>query len=918
MKHLYFLLVLFVGFLITGPSLHAQQMLSGNILDKTNAKPLQGVTVTLKNLQDSTQLSFVTNASGVFSRSQVRAGNYVISTNSIGYKSEKKTIIIAEKPMHVFFRLEPVELEIEEVEIMAPPSVTLRGDTMEFDARNFSTREFAEADELVAQIPGVMIDEDGNVTAHGEEVTKVIVDGKEFFSTDPQITLKNLPAEIISKIQIIDEKSEQARFSGFDDGKRSKVINIVTKPDRRHGYFGRADAGLGAANKFGLNAKINKFDGDKKMAVNIMANNINETDFREQGRGGGRRGNNNTDRGLSDTYAGAVNFTDTYLDKNIEFNADYKFKSVKTATNSVSNIEYLLPSRANQFRNQDQFSDIGSGEHSFSSRLRWNIDSVHRIDFSPNIRYNSSSRDMATDYITMLAQTEPINSSVRSNSSTDANFNFSGSLTYMFRFKKRGRTISASMSGNKSTNEAAGLNLAVTSYYRDALLSRIDTNNNRSVTDGYGSGFRNRIAFTETISPQSRLQANYNFRNTSSYSNRETYEFLAETGQLGELRDRLSNEFRNDYVYHGAGLSYIYNKHEVMRIQAGLNYEHGIRKNDRQVPYPIYTEADFGSFLPEMTFLYYFSKEKNFEVNYNTETRTPAISQLQDFINNHNELNISSGNPNLKQEYTHRIKAQYKDINKTTGRSLNTNVQMEYINDKIINSILMPARDSLLTPDIILRAGGQYRSPENMDGAYAARLYNSYGLPIKKWKLNLNFNSRLFYNNNFALVNTEKVSDISYGFAQDFGLNTNINKKYIFGLRYSILGTYYENLLAPVPRYNIYIHRLSNNITVELLKKIVVNSSLSYFVNTGLMEASAIKTTYWSASLGYKLFKKQDGEIAIKGFDLLNNAQNISRRVNENTVTDISSNTLNRYFIMSFAYNLRQFGSARNRGALGN
>lgn len=911
MKPFHIFLSIFLGLLIQAIQCYGQQTISGNILDKTTGAQLAGVTVHLLNLKDSTKQSLASNERGVFSISKLPKGNYLIHTQSISYKTETKSISLSEKPVHLIFRLEPAELAIEEVEITASPSVALRGDTVEFDARNFSTREYADADELVAQVPGVMVDEEGNVTAHGEEVTKIIVDGKEFFSTDPRIALKSLPAEIIAKIQLIDEKSEQAKFSGFDDGSRSKVINIVTKPDRRQGQFGKANAGLGGDSKFGIHANLNKFDGDKKIAINIMANNINETNFSEQGRGGSRRGNNNTERGLSDTYAGAANFTNTYFNKSMEVSADYNFRSLQTATRSLSAIEYLLPSRANQFRNQQQLSDIGTYNHNFHSRIRWNIDSIHRIDFTPRIRYEGSSRDVSTDYITTLGELTPINESDRSNNAKTTNINFSGALSYMFRFRKPGRTVSLSLSGNKSTNDAQGLNLAITSYYRDAILSRVDTNNNRSITDGYGSGFNNRISFTESISKYGRLQANYSFRSTAGYSNRETYEFLAETGQTGELRDRLSNEFRNDYLYHSAGASYVYNKQDVFRLQAGLNYQHGVRKNDRQVPYPIYTEANFGSLLPELSLKYNISKEKSLEANYNTETRTPSIGQLQDFINDHNELNISNGNPELQQEYTHKLRLQYRDINRTSGRSLNTNIHVEYINDKIINAIIMPSEDLEIAPGIILREGGRFTSPENMDGAYAARLHNSYGLQVKKWKMNLNFNSRLYYNHNFTLVNTQKVEDISYGFAQSFGVNSNINKQYVLGLHYHITGAFYENILAPVPRYHVFTHRLSNSISVELLKKIVLGSQINYFVNSGLIDASTIKTTFWSASLGYKLFNKQNGEIAIKGFDLLNNAKNIHRRVSENTVTDVSSNTLNRYFILSFTYNLRQFGAAR-------
>src|SRR5690606_35846877 len=219
---------------------------------------------------------------------------------------------------------------------------------------------------------------------------------------------------------------------------------------------------------------------------------------------------------------GAANFTNTYLNKSMEVSADYNFRSLQTATRSLSAIEYLLPSRANQFRNQQQISDIGTYNHNFNSRIRWNIDSIHRIDFTPRIRYEGSSRDVSTDYITTLGELTPINESDRSNNAKTTNINFSGALSYMFRFRKPGRTVSRSLSGNKSTNDAQGLNLAITSYYRDAILSRVDTNNNRSITDGYGSGFNNRISFTESISKYGRLQANYSFRSTAGYSNRET------------------------------------------------------------------------------------------------------------------------------------------------------------------------------------------------------------------------------------------------------------------------------------------------------------------------------------------------------------------------------------------------------------
>jgi len=903
----YIALLFFLTTLVN--DLVAQTKISGTVADKTNSKLLSGVTIQLRTSKDSLIKEYTTNNSGVFSMENIKPGEYKILLNDISYKLETQHIEVIDKPVSLSFRLEPSEIEIEEVEITIPRAVLLKGDTMEYDATKFSTREYADADEVVAQVPGVMIDEEGNVTAHGEAVTKVIVDGKEFFSSDPRIALKNLPADIIAKIQIIDEKSEQAKFSGFDDGGRNKVINIVTKPDRKRGYFGKSNIGKSYEDKYVVALSINNFDGDKKYALSMMTNNINETNFAEQGRGGARRGNNNTERGLSDTYAIAGNFTNSYFDKKIEVHGDYNFRHLTTNTNILSNIELLGQNQANQSRIQDQLSDQQNIEHRLNGRIQWQIDSVNRIDFSPNFLLNKTGREFTTNSQTNRENTIPINSSNRFSNDANNNINYGGSLTYMYRFKKPGRTASLNIAGNKSTNDDDGLNLAITSYYRNANLSRIDTNNNKSLTDGYGSGVNTRLSLTENLSKRSRLHTNYNFRNTANYSNRETFEFLAETGQLGKLRDRLSNEFRNDYIYHSAGASYSYNKKDTLRIQVGVNYQHGIRINDRTIPLNLKTKADFSSILPELTAVYHFSKEQNIEFNYNTQTNTPSINQLQDFINNQNELRITNGNPLLNQEYSHTLRLQYKDVNTLSGRSLTTNLHVEFINDKIINSILMTDTTIRLFDDVLLGAGGQYTLPKNVDGAYAARMNTNYGLPIKSLKINFNTNTRLFYTSDIVEINDKVINSTSYGFGQTVSVNSNFSKAYIIGFSYNIDGRYTENPLSSVGRYEVYTHRVNNNLSLEFFKKFVLTSNFMYLFNTGLMGSPAVKTTIWNASLGFKILKRKNAEIAIKGFDLLNNAQNVSRRVNENSISNITSNTLNRYFLMSLTYNLRKFGS---------
>lgn len=904
--------IIYTLFIIYSVNSYAQQRINGRVVAKEDKTAITGATIRLiANNKDSTVVQSTSSGKlGDFAFNQVQFGSYSISVKALGFQTSLTPIqISASKNLTLTIPLELDNIGIDEVVISASPAVLLKGDTMEYDAKKFVTRDFADADEMVAQVPGVMIDEDGNVTAHGEPVTRIIVDGKEFFSSDPKVALKTLPADIIAKIQLIDEKSEQSRFSGFDDGKRNKVINIVTKPDKKVGYFGKSALSKGDRDKFSFNSSTNSFNKDKKYAINLLANNINETNFGEQGRGGARRGNNNTERGLSDTYAAAVNFSNTYPKYRMEVSSDYNFNSSTTVTNSLSNIQYLSQNQANQFRTQNQFSDVQNISHVFGGRLKWQIDSTNRLDFSPNLRFTSSERINSTDFNTMNTSSNPINNSIRSSENDSENLSFGASLTYMHRFKKNGRTLTLSASGNKNTDDAQGLNLAVTEYYRDAVLSRIDTNNNSSQSNGYGSGVNTTLSFTEQISKNGRMQAQYDFRNNGSYSNRETYEFLAETGQLGELRDRLSNEFRNDYNYHSGGLSYIYAQRDSIRLQLGVKYQHGIRQNNRTVPINLRTTADFNSLLPHLSTKYKFTSSKQLEFSYNTQTNTPAINQLQDFINNQNELRITNGNPNLDQEYAHSLRLEFKDVNRKTGKSLTTNVNYEYIQNKIINSILQTDTSIILFDDIRLGAGGQYIAPINADGAYSFRINNSFGLPIEKLKINLNLNSRLYMNNELAEINESPIKNKTFGYGQSVGINSKFSKKYIIGLSYNIDGRETSNIMTRTARYHVVNHRFNSNITLEPLKDIVFTSNLTWLNNGGIMNYPNIETYIWNASIGKKLFKKSNGEITLKGYDLLNKAQNVSRRVTENNISDVTSNTLNRYFLLSFTYNLRKFGS---------
>lgn len=916
MNKIYVLLIL--GLLSLSSVFGQTSSITGHISDK-NERNLAGGTIRILTDKDSVLTSTSTNEKGRFEIKKIPQGKYVLELSYLGYKKERHAIEVEKSPLTVSYQLSLTEISLNEVSVEYRPLVSVRGDTTEFDATQFETSEYADADELIAQIPGVEIDEEGNVKAQGEDVKRVIVDGKEFFSSDPRVALKTLPAEIIDKVQIIDEKSEAARFSGFDDGQRDKIINIKTKPDRRYGYFGRSTAGKGDGDKYTAGASVNAFNGDKRYSINLMANNVNETGLHQQGRGRSRRGNANTQNGLSSTYAVAGNFNNNYLEDKMEISANYNFNNSNTLTEVGTDIEYLLGARANQFMQSTMEADAKQTRNQLGGRIKWDIDSANRINFQPNFNINSNNNTNSSLGNTNKGQENPINLSDRSSESENTSYSFGASLNYMHRFKKEGRTLTFDLGGNKNSNDREALNLATTEYYIDAALDRIDTNDNRSYTHGSGSSFNTRVTFSEKIGLYSRLQTNYSFRNTNSFSNRETFEFLVETEQLGELRDRLSNTFNNYYNYHSGGLSYLFNKKDTLRIQFGINYQHGIRNNHRTVPIDLNTVADFGSFLPSFATTYFFTPTQSLEFTYNTQTNAPNINQLQDFVNNENELRITNGNPELKQEYNHSFALRFRDINRETGRNLNSNFAFNYTNNKIVNSVLMTDSTILLFDDILLGAGGQYSVPTNIDGVYNMRLSNSYGTPLEFIKSNLNLNTNLFYNRNYGEINYEKIKSTRYGVSQSIGLNSRWGRKYIVGVNYRINANFTDNPSSQVSHYKVINHNLSGNMNIELFDKFNLSSNLAYFYNGGINnQQEGISTTLLNASLGYKMFAKNNGEIAIKAFDLLNNAKNINRQVSESAVSYLTSNTLNRYFMLTFTYHLRQFGGGSRNNSGGN
>lgn len=926
MKSIFSLIFALSLFQILSPNIsYSQEKLSIKVIDRETLELIEGASVQVLNAKDSVLLQNRTSKDGTLNLGSLNTSAVFLNIGFLGYATQKLSLNDISKTEVLTVRLEKASINLDVIDIVAAPIAQIKGDTTEFSAHNFKTEPYADSDALIKQMPGVVIDENGNVEAHGSQVTKILVDNKEFFTTDPRLALKNLPADIVDKIQIIDEKSEQANFTGFDDGNRNKVINIVTKPDKRTGYFGNINTGLGSLDRYAVQGNVSYFTGNDRLSISAISNNVNQRNFgmgdgagqvmivgrgsvggRNSGGGGG--GGNSGIPGNSISNTISANYNKSFLDNALQFNADYSFNTSNSLVRNITNRETLLGHNANQLLQSSSENDRENSSHRTSFNVKWDIDSLQTITFRPNFSYQTTQNNSTSLSNTLENSGEPINNSNRNQDSENVNYNLSGNLNYRLKLNKPGRTFSANLSFNSNSSEGVSQNFSLNEYYENYLLGRIDTTNLLNQTETLGNGFNARITYTEPLLDNHRIQLNYGFRNNSNFSNRETLNGLAETGQFEELNEQLSNTFNNDFLYHSGGITYQFTQ-EKFNIDLGLDYQNSYSKNFKVFPEEMLATRSFDSFLPNAVFNYRVTRDNNLRFQYNTSTNAPSISQLQDVVNNENPLNISTGNSDLQQEFQHRFNLTYNFVNRTLGSNLDVGLSASFSNNKIVNSTYNAMADTLILPGVLLGKGGQFTKPVNVDGYYTMASHISWGAPIQPLKINLNLRTNAHLTHNIGFLNNQLTESDSYGLSQSVGINSRINEKIIFGLNYSANYSVSNTSLDVGNSYHYFNQNLGGNVTYTFWKGVRVNSSVSYQNNSGLTQGYNQSFVLWNASLGKKLFNQQQGEISLSVNDILNKNMSINRTVNEMYITDTSSNTLRQYFMLSFTYNLRKFGA---------
>ncbi|MFT4061066.1 MAG: TonB-dependent receptor [Edaphocola sp.] len=895
--------------------------ISGTVTDNLG-EALIGASVTLRDSANTTYVGgTTTDDNGKFKVGGLSRGHYSITVSYLGFGDWVKTLGLNANTNLGTVKLAKAKTNrLNEVKIVEQASpVRQNQDTTEYNAGSYKVNPDATTEDLVRKMPGIDLSS-GTPKAQGETVAKVLVDGKPFFGDDANASLKNLPAEVVDKIQVYDEKSEQSQFTGFDDGNTSKTINIVTKANRRQGVFGKVYAGGGTDGtkdenndldkKYTLGANVNFFGGNRRISLISQSNNINQQNFSSQdlvgasgGSSGGRRSGGSSSSsmtgqssGISRTSAIGLNYSDKWGTK-IDVTGSYFFNDSKNTNKQESTQIYPTSGRVIDATSN---TITNNTNHRFNLRFNYNIDSMNSIEFVPSLSFQKNNSNGNTTSQTFLDDVQN-NESVSANGNDRTGSNLTSMFLYKHKFKKQGRTFSIWANGGYNSNDANSmLNALVTGEQ-----STGDTTDQQSVNTSNGWNINSNVNYTEPLSKKSFLQIQYGLRYQESQSDKRTYNFDYADGRYSDFDTALSNKFTTDYLTHKAGLTYRYSD-TFYNFNLGVDFQSAQLNNDRVLPYASNINRTFANLLPNLRFQYRFSKKKNLRVFYRTSTDAPSVSQLQDVVNNSNPTQLTIGNPTLKQTYQHNLVARYNSTNAehntTFFAMLGGSVNQNYIG----NSTDIVA-DTTTINGVVLPAGGQITKPENLSGQYSLNGFATFGKPLTGIKSNININASANLSATPGMINGNKNVANNTTLGIGAVLSSNISENIDFTLSSNGNYTVIRNTISTTSNSNFWNQSTRLGVNIIFWKGIVFNTELNHQYYLGLASGYNQNYLLWNMAVAKKLFKKRTGEIKLSVFDLLKQNNSISTSVTETYTQYTRNNVLQQYFLLTFTYNLRFF-----------
>lgn len=882
-------------------------VVSGRVNDSAG-EPLVEATVKLLSARDSAFVKGTTaDSRGRFRISGVNPGKYIVQCTYIGYNTAYSNVTVGDDPV----RVKPIVMGESSVMlgettvVGVKTQVKVMEDTVEFNADSYKTQPNAVVEDLLKRLPGVEVDSDGKITANGKEVTKILIDGKEFFSDDPKVASKNLPVEMVDKLQVVDRKSDLARLTGVDDGEDETVINLTVKKGMKNGWFGHAEAGYGTDDRYKASFNVNRFWNDNQITFLGNANNINELGFTD---GNGQRFRRfGGDNGINSSQSFGVNFN---VGKDDKFRAggDVMYSHSDKDTRTTQERQYLFTDSTSFAKTGKDTRDKGHNIRG-DFRIKWDIDSFNVIEFRPKFSVNMNDSESVDSTLTLAGTGDKVNRSFNRGDSDGNSFEFGGELVYNHKFRSRpGRSYSLQLRYNLSNVTEDQNSYAFNQFY---LLDSIDVLDQFTDNHTWSNMVQARATWTEPLGDVKngrfltfsyRVQYKWNNADRLVYDhpvyfpegNMAGIPVVDYSGQL--FNDTLSNSFRNNFFNQDIRLGFKQVR-KTYTVDVGVSFTPSMsRSRDlinsrRNIP-----TRWVWNYAPYLRYRYKLGKNRSINVNYRGRTSEPSMTQLQPVADTSDPLRIVVGNPDLDPTFTHNVRLRFQDFNPEAQRSIMVMADAQVAQNSIISR-------TSFNPE----TGGQVTTYTNVNGVWNARLMNMVSMPFrnKSWQFTnnifTNYSATVGYNN--GKRNRSGAFMVSESFSIAFRPdNAELELRPFYNLQTT------RNSVQTGSNRDVHTYGGRFNGAYYTPFGLSFNTDVSFSATEGYSAGYDTKQWLWNAQVSYQFLKGRSATVAVKVYDLLQQKSNIRRTVTANYIDDINYNALTRYFMVTFAYKFNTFG----------
>jgi hypothetical protein len=840
-------------------------------------------------------------------------------------KSIQEFSITSENPVVEFVAVPMTSnATLADVTVVAAP-VQIKGDTVEFNAQSFKVaKPNAMVEDLLKRLPGVEVDKDGNIKANGQDVKRILVDGKQFFGDDPKLATKNLSADMVNKVQVFEKKTDKSEFTGFDDGNSEPTINLTLKSDKRQGVFGRVAGGYGTDDRYQANANVNSFKKGEQLSFIGQGNNINQQGFSVMdalsfsggsGFGGGARGGTTAmgagsglniagfggnQQGIIATQAIGANYNN-FKSSKLDLNTSYFFNGTQLDNEYDLQRKTFIGDTSQTYR-EPGITSRDNFNHRFNMAFDWKMDSMNSIIARPNFTWQNTNSNTTKTYQTFGESGALLTDGQNKTESKSQGYNLNANALWRHKFAKAGRTFSTQLTYGRNESDADGNQFTINTQYKGSIINRSDTlrqiNTTKSTTQNYAVD----LTYTEPMSRRSLIEFNAYYRDNISTNDRKTWDYNKLTGAYDLLNQRLTNFFDNEYTYAGGGLSFKENR-------TGWNYTIGAKAQQATLTSVVQGKTEpitqsFFNILPSAQLQIGKNRYRNFRLFYNGNTQNPTVTQLQPIEDISDPLNITKGNPELKQAFINNLRANYTVFDPYTQKSFFVfgNVRQQF--------------NAIVSSDSIGTFGGRVSTFENANGVFNSNLNMSIGMPLNfgQTRANLNLTTGGGYSRNLNYLNNQTNEITNLSLSQGVNAFYAFKELFDFSLGGSVAWNRARYSLQSALNTNFFTYNANAETNVYLPKGFTLGSDVTFTANTGRADGFNQNFWLWNAYLAKSIMKNKRGEIRLKAYDMLNQNTGISRVTQGNYVEDTRYTVLQRYFMLTFTYNLSKFGSPAGGG----